>query len=170
MGVGCLRGSAATRLWHGTLLLVPYVARTSGVAFVVMLERPSNTPARLPEQARLGVPTGLGMARSWGCSTEMLKKLRRETLSRVVDARLVRNFLYMPHRVGCAHAAGSALESGGGHARRATLRVVSLCAHGRRASMLRLIRLGERAVREQAMGARSLGAPMAGCCGMARSW
>ena len=43
------RGLAAMQLWHGTLLGVPHVARTSGIAFPFVLERLSNTPARLPE-------------------------------------------------------------------------------------------------------------------------
>ena len=35
------------RLWHGALLGVSYALRTSGVAFPFVLERLSNTPARL---------------------------------------------------------------------------------------------------------------------------
>ena len=36
-------------LRHGTLLGVPYALRTSGIAFPFVLERLSNTPARLQE-------------------------------------------------------------------------------------------------------------------------
>ena len=37
---------AAMKLWHGTLLGIPYALRTSGVAFPFVLERLSNTAAR----------------------------------------------------------------------------------------------------------------------------
>ena len=38
--------------WRGTLLGVAHVARTSSVAFPFVLERLSNTPARLPEASQ----------------------------------------------------------------------------------------------------------------------
>ena len=62
---GCPRCLAATRLWHGTLLGVLHVARTSGVAFPSVLERLSNTPARLQEASPWLCE---GMARSWAPS------------------------------------------------------------------------------------------------------
>ena len=46
---GCPRGLPTMRLWHGTLLVVVHVARTSGAAFPFVLERLSNTPTRLQE-------------------------------------------------------------------------------------------------------------------------
>ena len=45
----CPRYSAAMGLRHGTLLGVPYARRTSGVVFPLMLDRLSNTAARLQE-------------------------------------------------------------------------------------------------------------------------
>ena len=48
-GSAPFRGVATMRLWHGTLLAVGGARRTSGVAFPFVLERLSNTPARLQE-------------------------------------------------------------------------------------------------------------------------
>ena len=54
---------AAMRLWHGTLLGFSYAFLTSGVAFPFVLEHLSNTPAR-PQEASPRTPD-LSRGRPW---------------------------------------------------------------------------------------------------------
>ena len=57
----CVRGLARLLLRRGTLLMVPHDLRTSGVADPFVLERLSNTPARLQEPP----PRTADLSRAW---------------------------------------------------------------------------------------------------------
>ena len=62
------RGLLRLRLWHATLPGVCHRLRTSGVAFPFVLERLSNTPARLQEHARFEPWEAVGKQPMGGCS------------------------------------------------------------------------------------------------------